>query len=446
MQPNGYFCWMQDKSWRAEAPAAACCVLAFCIPLPFIFATLAIWLLAICWLISGTFRTTWREMVRIKAYWLWAIYFLMHALSYFWSVDQWQSQFDTVSKLSFILLPLLAGAGTRLNLRQGSAVLIAFIAGILITSVFCLDQANTNWQEDGDLQHFLYHELTRGLDATAVYMAWYVAAAQAAMLLYPWRQAGRRWVIWWRWPVILFLFGFLLLLESRLILMCFLLLIVPAYALRYVMRARRGVLIPMAAAALIVGSLYILSQTQNPVRRRFEDIMHPDLSTVTRENYGGKEPVWTNLTLRLFVWRIAMENMNAHHLWLHGAGNGDVHAIQNARIAAHGIPHMEENDPKRSSLFKVNMHNMYLQSLIMFGIGGAIVFILIAFGPLFYLRRAQAAWFFGAFHIVSILFMMQESALQTQAGIIYYCFFTAIFWSGVKPGVKRGKNAPVTAI
>jgi hypothetical protein len=35
--------------------------------------------------------------------------------------------------------------------------------------------------------------------------------------------------------------------------------------------------------------------------------------------------------------------------------------------------------------------------------------------------------------------MMQESALQTQAGIIYYCFFTQIFWNIYYTG-DLGKN------
>ena len=190
------------------------------------------------------------------------------------------------------------------------------------------------------------------------------------------------------------------------------------------------------AISVALGSLAILAQTHNPLRKRFADIMHPNMSTVTQENYHGVEPKWTNLTLRLFVWRIALENMNNHDLWLRGAGNGDVHTLQNARIASHGINQMSETSSPRSALFKVNMHNMYLQSLIMLGIGGAILFFIISFAPLFYLRRADAAWFFGVFHIIAIIFMMVEAALQTQAGVIYYCLFSAIFWTGV----KRGEN------
>jgi O-antigen ligase len=357
----------------------------------------------------------------------------MYAISYFWSQDKWQSQFDTVSKLSFILLPLLAGAGTRLKLRGTGLVLLAFIAGTFITSLYCLDQANTRWQEDGNINHFFYHELTRGLEATAVYMAWYVAGALAALLLFPWSAASRKWMIWWRWPLVAFFSFFLILLASRLMMLSFLLLIVPAFGMRHFIKGRRRALLILSIAiGVAIGSVLVLAQTQNPIRRRFSDIMRPDMSTVTKDNYHGIEPKWTNLTLRLFVWRIALENISANNLWWRGAGNGDVHTLQNKRIASHGITGMDENSKPRSSLFKVNMHNMYLQSLIMLGVGGLLLFLIISFSPLFYLRSADAAWFFGVFHIISIAFMMVEAALQTQAGVIYYCFFTSIFWTGVK--------------
>ncbi len=420
------------------APCAACCVLAFTIPLPFIFSTISIWLLALCWLTGGEFRTTMRVFLQTKAYWLWTIYFLLHAASYFWSVDKGQSEFDTVSKLAFILLPLLAGAGTRLDLRRGGLVMIAFIAGVAFTGLMCLDGANTSWQEDGNINHFFYHGLASGIDANAVYFAWYDVGALAALLLYPWRAAGYEKMLWWRWPVLFFLSGLLLLLASRLMMLSFVLIVIPAFGLRFYKRSRRFKLLIPALALLVGGiTLTALARTNNPLHRRFADIMHPDLSVVTRENFHGTKPPFTDLTLRLFVWHIAFENMTAHHLWLRGAGNGDVHTLQNNRIASHGIPGMQEDSKPRSDLYKVNLHNMYLQSLIVLGVGGAVIFLLIAFGPLFFLRKADASWFFGTFHIVSILFMMQESALQTQAGVIYYCFFSAIFWTGVKRGEKR---------
>ena len=281
---------MRSKPWLQEAPLAACCVLAFCIPLPFIYATLCIWLLIACWLLSGRFRETWSALKRTQAYWLWALYFILHVVSYFYSEDKGQAEFDTVSKLSFVLMPLLVGAGTAINLRGLSAIMLSFILGIISTGGFCIVQAYVIWQQDGKLKHFFYHELTRGLNANAVYTAWYVLFALSALLLFPWREAGKSWMIWWRWLAVLFCAGFLMLLASRLLLLLFLLVVIPAYCIQYFRVRKHSLLIPLLAMTLVIGSLAMLARTHNPIRKRFADIMHPDMTTVLKENYHGKEP------------------------------------------------------------------------------------------------------------------------------------------------------------
>ncbi len=434
---------MPASRWREQAPLIACCGIAFAVPLPFIWATLGIWLLAIGWLISGRYAATWRSYWRSPVLLLWLVYFLMHAVGYFFCIDKEESLFDTVGKLSFVLLPFLIGAGMKLNLRGLAAVLVSFAASLAVVSVFCVLQAWHYWQDDIDINHFFYHELTRGLDANAVYMAWYVLGALAALLLFPWREAGYRRALWWRWPIVLLLSAFLVLLASRLMILAYLLIVIPAFGARLLRRYRFWILVPLVSIGVSLGGFYLLAHSDSPVRKRFTDIMHPDMSTVEKDEYAGVEPHWTNLTLRLFVWRMALENMEANpQLWWHGTGNGDVHAYMNIRIASHGIPNMNEHNPERSTLFKVNLHNMYLQSLLMFGIGGLLIFIAIMVTPLFRLGRSEAGWFFGAFQVLSILFMLQESALQTQAGVIYYCFFCALFWAGV----KRGEKTPASQL
>lgn len=429
---------MRKSAWLSELPLAACCVIACCVPFPFIYATAGIWLLALCWLIGGDYRATWVNYRSTPAYWFWLVYFLLFAAGYYYSFDKDQSFFDTISKLSFVLLPLLVGAGTKVTLRGLAAIVLSFVAGMVAVSVFCLLQAWQLWQHDHDLTHFFYHELTRGLDANAVYMAWYTIGALAGMLLFPWREAGHRWMLWCRWPVILFLSGFLFCLASRLMLLSYLLIVIPAFGMRLFHRYRLMLLIPLLTIAIGISGIYILTTTNNPIRKRFSDVMHPDMSVVLNENFHGTEPQWSNLTLRLFVWHVALENMQEHRLWWRGTGNGDAYIYQNTRFEAHGIPNMKENSVGRSTLYKVNLHNMYLQSLLMLGIPGLILFIMIVFGPMLVLHRATAAWLFGVFHLVAILFMAQESALQTQAGVIYYCLFSSVFWAGVKSGVKRG--------
>ncbi len=426
----------------AEAPFVGCCVLAFCLPFTFIYATIAIWCLAICWLLSGQYRATAKAFKAQPAYWLWTAFFALWALSGLWSDDKGEAQFDTVSKLSFVLLPWLVGYGARLPLRRLAVVLLWFVAGICVVEWHCLNQANIRWQEDGNLNHFLYHDLTYGMDANAVYMAWYVIGALSALLVFPWEKAGLKRMKGWRWLPILFLSFFLALLSSRLLVVLFLFVVIPTYGLWYYRNAKRSVWMPIFAIAVVALLADALVRTNNPIHERFVEVAHSDLSVLRQDSFYNRAPQLTNLTLRLFVWRIALENMNERHLWLHGCGNGDVHTIQNDQIRRHGVPGMREEEP-HSPLVNVNLHNMYLQTLITLGLPGLLLFLVLAFGPFFFLHRSEAGYFFALFHTVAVLFMMQESALQTQQGFVFYCFFTALFWSSIRPRIRVSKSIAV---
>ncbi len=87
------------------------------------------------------------------------------------------------------------------------------------------------------------------------------------------------------------------------------------------------------------------------------------------------------------------------------------------------------NPNHRSHLHNVNLHNMYIQSLYMLGIPGLAVFLVMMFAPFIALRRIREKTIFFLFQLTAVLFMMQESALQTQAGIIFFTFFSQILWN-----------------
>lgn len=110
-----------------------------------------------------------------------------------------------------------------------------------------------------------------------------------------------------------------------------------------------------------------------------------------------------------------------------GAGNGDAQKLQNDKITAHHIIGWDPAQPP--AMMNANLHNMPMQSLVMIGLPGAILFLIIALAPLFNIRGVIAPGVFLIFHISAIAFMMQEAALQTQAGVLYYSFFSSIFWS-----------------
>ena len=143
-----------------------------------------------------------------------------------------------------------------------------------------------------------------------------------------------------------------------------------------------------------------------------------------------KEEDFDNVTLRLFLWRIGIESVAEKNAWLTGTGNGDVHIVLNSKMRSYNVQDIDNPDrDERPGFYNANLHNMYVQTLVMLGLPGLIVFLLVVILPLFYIFKVSPYQPFLIFHVTSLLFMMQEAVLQTQAGIVFYMLISSIFWS-----------------
>ncbi|MEO6831780.1 MAG: O-antigen ligase family protein [Chitinophagaceae bacterium] len=411
-------------------------LVTFSLTLRYNLNTACIWLLLATWLFSLKFKSTWRHYAAQPVYWVWAAFFFLNAASYFWSVDKDRSVFDTVSKLVLVLFPVVLGAGANICAKRLEQILVAFILTITATGIFSLVNAALRWQVDGHTSHFFYHDLVAGQAANAVYTGWYAFTALSAILLGNWNYYFKGYWQVLKWACAALLMVFLVLLSSRLLLVVFILLVIPAHLYKLIIHSKRPwvkiVLIIATASSLVAA----FSLTGNPIEKRYRAVMNRNIHIAFLPEYRDTIPHFNNLTLRLFVWRCGIDNIKEHNLWLKGCGNGDTHTIQNEKFAALGLN--EEYQKKSYNIIQgINLHNMYMEAFVSLGIPGLLLIIAIVFLPFFYLKKSSQISFFAAFHIVSLLFMMQESALQTQSGIIFWAFFSCLFWQDVK---RRGNK------
>jgi O-antigen ligase len=420
---------MLKAKWLQPLPGYMLCLLAFTIPLPFIYAALSIVLLAIVWLLQADFKITYQNLKTHKILWIWIAYFLMLSISYTYSNNKEQSLFDLQTKLSILVLPIIIGCGMQLDKRLLEKIFFFFTVGITLTALFCISKGLWLWHSTGETKFLFYHDLVEGFEANAVYMAWYVLFSITLLLFVPWSNFFQNEYKALKIIFLLVQTIFFVLLSARMLIAVFFLILIPYY-LRLIMVKQRVKLWQSIVVAVIVLLLgLVLLTTHNPIRKRYADISHNNIDSVFKGNYHNfKETKFNNLTLRMFLWRICIENMNEHHLWLKGAGNGDAQALQNAKIAEYHIISFDD-DRSKAAIVNANLHNMFMQSLIMVGIPGALLFSILCMVPLFYIRKVDYAQVFLIFHITAIAFMFQEAALQTQAGVIYYSFFSMIFWN-----------------
>lgn len=414
--------------WLRQLSYILLYTLAFLLPISFGYSSLCIIALIPVWLISANYPHFFREIKKKKIIWAFVLYFLLFALSYFNSDNTDQSAFDILAKTPLLILPIIIGAGLKLTEKQLEHALVCFLLGVLFTGVVSIYDAIYGWLSSHSENEFFYHELVSEFQLNAVYMALYSFLAVAMLLLRKWQYYFKsKLTVIFKSILILFFSVYFFLLAARMLILLFVVFLIPYFAYkRFKHNLKSAALISLLAIAATTFIVFLA--TDNPVKKRFADIFNKDLSIVTLDNYADvEESDFSNLTLRLFMWRVCIDNVRDNNLWIAGAGNGDAQQLQNDKMKEYGIRNIHPELALRSPLYNVNVHNMYLQSLLMVGILGIITLLTITIYPYLYLNKLRLYPFFLAFHVSSFFFMMQESMLQTQAGIVYYALFYSIF-------------------
>lgn len=424
---------MLPALWTTRLRVAMFALVAFFIPWPFLFSAWALVGVAVMTVFTAHWPTVLKRFAARPVLWASVAFFALYALSYFWSEHKDTAGWAIESKLAFVLLPVALGAAPALNDRGLGSVLRAFVGGVTVTGIFCITQAFLGWQRTGDASLFFYHKLVTGfeqnatgLEANAAYMALYAYLALTVLVSGLVLGSARGWGLVFTWLLAMPLAVFFALLSSRTLLVLFVVLPLPAFFL-WGRRRRRGAWLVLASSFVVAFAMTIF-YSDNPIRKRFADVSRPDLSEAFLADYRVHDQKFDNLTTRLFIWRVGVETIQEEGLWLLGSGAGDGHYLTDARMDALGIRDIY-NEQNRSYFHGVNMHNMYLQVLLSVGLTGLILLLLMVCAPLLQSHQDNEGIFWQVVFITFALFMLQESALQTQAGIVPFALFVNLLWN-----------------
>lgn len=410
----------------------ALCLLAFSIPLKFFFSSICLAIVAILWVLQGNLKKSFERIKKRRGLWPWFILYLLLIIAYFYSEDKSQAAFDLKSKLAYIILPVIIGAGKyAIDRATVENIFASLIAGVCVAAVISVANAVTIWYPDKYFYAFFYHQLVSIVDPNAVYMAWYTIFSIALLLFLPWQYHFQKKYKILRIVAILFLLVFFVLLSARMFMLLFVLFIIPYFIKISFSSVPRGIAATLLVIISIYGLYHVLNTTNNPIKQRYETMLNSNNDIVWLNDYSSvEESSFDNLTLRLFLWRLGLETIYERKAWWAGVGNGDVHIALREKMREYNVQDIDSSDPdQRPGFYNANLHNMFLQNFVMLGIPGLIVMLLICIMPLFYILKVTPYQPFLVFHISSILFMMQEAVLQTQAGIFFYIMISSIFWS-----------------
>jgi O-antigen ligase len=327
----------------------------------------------------------------------------------------------TLVAISFVLC-----SGRFADRRTYRQLITAYSLLLLVASLYCLGRALRHYLASGDATVFFYHPLTAPISQNAVFYSVYVLFG-IVFLLSPNGEPAigslsprtRRTM---RIALILFFLGMMILLSSRLTLVITGLILINIFFRRYSYRQNKRLLV--AAAAILVLTVGLLSLVHNPIRERFREAADGNLALIRQDSFKSYMH-FSSTELRMLQWRFGLEILNARHAWIFGVSPGDSQDLLDEKYTVTNMYIGNPADgPDRHfrGFLGFNFHDQYLETLVRSGLVG-LAFLLTIFVLLLASARKtgiREAWFIV---VTLVVFFIPEAPLTLQEGVFLFCFF-----------------------
>jgi O-antigen ligase len=419
MQPSKGLSWVIQGLYIAFFIGLACSFRAISSIVPV--------LLIIAGLIKNRIETGTFFNPRLKNPFLFGcvLLFLSHVIALFITGADKAGLADLQVKTGLVLAPL-AFCCTGFANEARKKLVVYFIIIIAATACYCLIRATYHYFQTQDTSFFFYHSLVQPVNGHAIYFAVLVFIA-LLFLIEAYAISGvvlKRPV---RASLIIFLSFLLFLLSARLVLGFYFLYLVVYLTARLKKRSANRFLIS-GAVIIVVAGIGVLT-TNNPVGRRFSDIMTGNWKVVRMERFNPGM-YFNGVQFRLLQWRFTGEILVENHAWVTGIGPGNAQYLLDQKYIS---SNMYIGEPERGDhgFLGYNTHNQFLESLLKTGIAGplALLFICITLVKWAWQKRKRQAVFITALFIV---WLFTEAVLERQYGIQIFTFFPLFLWGSEK--------------
>lgn len=354
-------------------------------------------------------KNTWKRLFSKKLPLLFSSLYLLYLLGYFLSNNQQHAFIDLGHKLSFIVFPFLVFS-RKITPQQVLQILFSFVYGCLATAVFCWVQSAVEFISSGNSKVFFYSNLSNQMGLHPTYIGIYTSFSIFILLLkkdvfqrYFHQLNTRQWNLLSGMCVLL-LTLFLLMLNSRMQILVFLLL--ASFYFLYKMYKVKKIGIGLLAIVVVGFALSFVIQQTPSLKIRFKKLTN----TLTNKK-GTKEE-------RIKIWESTWQLIQQRPLI--GYSNGDT--------KQHLQDIYQAKKMTRAYNQRYNPHNQYLQYWLSFGVSGLLLFLGNLLYPLFLAKKHQHSLYLLFLMLFSLSFLA-ESLLEMQTGIVFFTFFNSLLAS-----------------
>ncbi len=341
-------------------------------------------------------------------------FFVLHLVGLLWSDDLQYGWKDIETKLSFLIFPLVLGT-TFVTEKVINKIKQAFVAGNIIACTYCLITAIINYVHTNDQTVFFYKFYSSLLHVT--YFTIYLNLA----LLFLLEDAIKHWNIFttikktWLITAMIFIVLNILLLSARTAIATSLITVL-FYSIIQIIQYKKGIAILIISLMGVALLNFKITQLYNRYSQ-VEDVIQNNQDTKPVEPATADTPAYNSTQSRIEFWKSATAVIKRN--WLIGVGTGDIKEELVKQYQANNFQYGVEN--------RFSPHNQYLHTAVILGGVGITLLMCCLLLPL-RLAIQQRNWIYICFLVIIILNAITESILERQNGIIFYAFFSVLFY------------------
>jgi len=345
------------------------------------------------------------------------VFYLLHLISAFLSVNRDEAMVMLVRRLPLLIFPLCIGT---LYIREElkDRILLSYCFFTTVAAVTCFIYSLYEYRMSGDAGYLFSDRLTTAIGRESVYIGMVV---NLAIFTYVYLLQKQSFAIEYKGLVLLsivFLLVFHYLLASHIAILTLyagFLVFAAWFGIKKKRYMRGGILVVLLLAAAVLFLKFFPGRTVEA----FKELSNTNYAYSNPGSPGNapQQPdQWNGTNIRLAMWKCGWEMMEGH--WLTGVPLGDKQDRLVDVYRQRGFNYAVES--------RRNMHNTYLDVLVNLGVIGLIVFLLAYLVlPLAGSYRAKDG--LGIFIILSFaIAMVPETWLDRSVGCIMLGFFSSL--------------------
>ena len=359
-------------------------------------------------------------------------------ISFFWSIDKPTTLTALLKEIPLLLLPISFLLIKDLSEEQKQRALKYYSYSIVLLVIYFLVRALIRYFISHDSRVFFYHGddiVDYGL-VPKLLNAIHVSVFVSFAFFYFFSKTIKS-----KWDILIsiILFGFVVLLSSKNIILVFLILVL-LYVFFFSKSAHKMRLRNLIVFGLLVGLIFSFGK----IKQRFENEFHTNtnksMSTNVLEgvpesvHYVSLKEAWSSekftpndyfpgTAFRIYQFRIFLELVKEENIFFTGLGlNASYPKIEEKAIQYN----LYMGTDKEEGYQNKNFHNQYIQNFAELGVFGLVLLVIMLFINLRSALKTKNFIHF-AFSILMISLFLTESFLWRQRGVVFFTILYCIF-------------------